>query len=93
METTQIVIGLNETLVVIVAMLSGFGFVWRASANAHKEIRGELKELRRDMDSGFKELRDDTASLDKRLHGIETDMTWIKHYVMTGNPPQGTSAE
>ncbi|MDE2636607.1 MAG: hypothetical protein OXI30_09605, partial [Chloroflexota bacterium] len=73
MPNTQIVIGLGEALGIVIGLaipiIGGFLGVWRASANAHKEINGRLNRLETSMTV----VTADVATLKTDVSVLKTD--------------------
>ncbi len=76
MNPTTITIGFAEALTIVLALVGGFAFVWRASAVAHKEIIGRL--------NGFEGR---LCNLEGDMKVVKNDLDWLKHHARTGNPP------
>ena len=70
METTTIVIGLSETLGILVvigiALLSGFGFVWKASRDAHNGIGKKLDSV-----------IDEQCNIKVTMAAMSTNIQWL----------------
>ena len=76
MNPTTITIGFGEALTIILALVGGFAFVWRASAVAHKEIIGRL--------NGFENR---LCNLEGDVKVVMNDLDWLKHHARTGKAP------
>lgn len=80
METTTIVIGLSETLGILVAigiaLLSGFGFVWKASRDAHKDIGEKLDSV-----------IDEQCNIKVTMAAMSTNIRWLVK--LQGGEPHG----
>lgn len=79
METTATTITISiEGALLIAASVAGTGFlIWKASSDAHKDIRKQLREVR----------ENDLCDIRTSLTQLTTDVDWLKFFLRTGKPP------
>ncbi|MCY4063652.1 MAG: hypothetical protein OXG53_14875 [Chloroflexi bacterium] len=79
METTATAITITiQGALLIAASVAGTGFlIWKASSDAHKDIRKQLREVR----------ENDLCDIRTSLTQLTTDIEWLKYFLRSGKPP------